>query len=74
MAATKTAKTPATMTAAPDIGDLYVQFRRLEREHATISALDASRGDLGLRGELTKRRDAALAAVRAAADAVLDQE
>ena len=68
----KTEATTAT-AAPPDIGALYLAYRRLEREHAEIRALDGSRGDVSYsRGELTQARDAALAAVRAAADAVID--
>jgi hypothetical protein len=64
----------ATPTSDAAIGAAYLQFRRLEREHAAITALDASRGDVGGRGELTKQRDQALATVRASADAVIDAE
>jgi hypothetical protein len=75
--ATKTATAAATKTAAAidyaEVGRFWVEARRLEREHAEITALDPSRGDVAFsRGELTKARDVAVAAARAAADAIID--
>jgi hypothetical protein len=67
--------TDTTKTDHAAVSEAYLRFRRLEREHASIVALDPSRGDVSYsRGELTVARNAALADVRQLADAVLDAD
>lgn len=67
--------TSSTATTDATIGAAYRIFRRLECEHDEIKARNPHDGQiLGRGAELTRARDAALAAVRAAADAAIDAE
>jgi hypothetical protein len=66
--------TTATATPPSDIRALYLAFRRLEQRINWLRVSDPHSGELHARGELQRAHDAALAALRAAADPIIDAE